>query len=99
MPATETQPPRSSAERNPLQDGIRPNDPLRDAVAYTPSDTQARFTPTRGLYVGTAGDVTIKTLRGSIVTLKNLAAGVIHPISCVHVMATGTTALDVVLVF
>jgi len=51
---------------------------------------------TRGLYVGTAGNVQVTMAEGETVTLNNLGAGVIHMIAVTHVLAPGTTALNIV---
>jgi hypothetical protein len=45
--------------------------------------------PIRGLYVGTTGNVQVRMQSGDTVTLNNLAAGVIHPIRCTHVLDAG----------
>ena len=61
---------------------------------------------TRGLYVGTAGNVTVifaadttNSGAGTAVALKNLAAGVAHPFRVRRVYSTGTTATDVVALY
>jgi len=51
---------------------------------------------TRGLYVGTAGNVQITMAEGETVTLNNLDAGVIHRLRVTHVLAPGTTALNII---
>lgn len=72
--------------------------PSAAAVAITPNDT-TRITPTRGLYVGVSGDVKVIMLDGTTVTFTDLAAGVIHPITCVLVYSTGTTATNIVALY
>lgn len=67
-----------------------------NGVACTPSDVTV-FDATRAIYLGTAGDVVVKYAGGGIVTLKNLVAGVNHSEQIVQVLATGTTALNIVL--
>lgn len=69
--------------------------PVASAAAITPHDSN-RITPTRGLYIGVSGDVKVIMLDGSTVTFTGLAAGVIHPICCVLVYNTGTTATNIV---
>ena len=51
--------------------------------------------PIRGLYVGVSGDVAIVDMMDNDITLEGLAAGVIHPIACKQVKATGTTATGI----
>lgn len=48
--------------------------------------------PTDGISVGTNGDVSVMTAKGSIITLSGLTVGVIYPISVVQVNFSGTTA-------
>lgn len=65
-----------------------------DAVAVTPSDsTQVGLV---GLYIGGAGDVTVKGKSGVAVTFVGCPAGLILPISVRAVMSTGTTATSIV---
>lgn len=71
-------------------------DPVVDAIAITPSDTDALPQPTRVLYVGSHGDVRITLARGTApVLLRNLAVGW-HPVRAIKVHQTGTTAADLV---
>ena len=69
--------------------------PSGQADAITPHDS-TRFAPTRGLYCGVSGDVKVIMLHGTTVTFTGLAAGVVHPISCVLVYSTDTTATNIV---
>lgn len=72
----------------------------RSAAAITPSDSVNLAVATRGLYVGVAGDVVVLMADDSaVVTLKNLAAGSVHPISVKRVNSTDTTATDIVGLF
>lgn len=69
------------------------DNPASGAFAITPHDTNALSEPIRGLYVGVAGDVTVRMLRGSTdVLFKAVPAGTILPIRVTHIRATGTTA-------
>ena len=52
----------------------------------------------RGLYVGTAGSLTVMDLGGGIVTLESLE-GQYHPIMVRKVLATGTTAGAIVALY
>lgn len=70
--------------------------PAQHAFAITPDDNIDLAESTRGLYVGTAGNVTCITADGDTVVFKNLAAGVVHAISVSRVKSTGTGALDIV---
>lgn len=69
--------------------------PAAAAAAVSPHDTN-RIAPTRGLYVGVSGDVKVTMLDGTAVTFTSMASGVVHPITCVQVYSTGTTATNIV---
>jgi hypothetical protein len=69
------------------------------ALAIAPSDT-VRFTRTRGIYVGTAGNVSLVMADGAnTVVFVSAAAGITHPWGAIGVNATGTTATNLVAVF
>lgn len=66
---------------------------VSDAVAVTPSDTaQQNFA---GLYIGTIGDVAVKGKSGVAVTFKAVPAGTFIPMNVNTVMATNTTATNI----
>ncbi|MFZ0547822.1 MAG: hypothetical protein WAM60_20420 [Candidatus Promineifilaceae bacterium] len=69
--------------------------PAAEAEAVTPSDS-ANIDPTRGIYVGTSGDLRVMMLNGDIVTFSSLAAGIVHPLQVVRVYSTSTTASEIV---
>lgn len=76
--------------------------PANEAATITPSDTVDIATgPTRGVYVGVAGDVTAVMAGGSQATVlfKNVPTGVILPISVKRINATGTTATTMLALF
>jgi hypothetical protein len=60
------------------------------AVAITPGTPLA--VPSRGLYVGGAGNATITFANGDIATLNGLIAGLEYPFSIINVSASGLTA-------
>lgn len=43
------------------------------------------------LYVGIAGDVTVRTVNGDDVLFQNAPAGLILPVKCIRLWQTGTT--------
>ena len=47
---------------------------------------------TRGVMVGSAGDVAVVLKSGDAITLPALSPGVIYPLRIARVLATGTTA-------
>jgi hypothetical protein len=76
---------------NPIQS----NTPT-DAVALTKSDTTTYADGNGGmfdgLYVGGAGDVAVRTAKGSTVTFSGATAGSTIPIRFDRLMSTNTTA-------
>ena len=68
----------------------------KGAFSITPDDAANLPFPARALYVGTLGNVKVDMNDGTTVTWKTLAAGVIHPIGCIKVYSTGTTAVDII---
>lgn len=71
-------------------------DPGDGAFDITPSDTVNLTIYTRGLYVGTVGDVKVDMLNGDTVIFVALAGGIIHPLQVRKVYATGTDATDII---
>ena len=72
-------------------------------VSVTPSDTVDITginpnTPAT-LFVGTGGNIQVITIGGSTLILKNIADGSFLPIQVTRVMATSTTATDIVALF
>ena len=72
-------------------------DPAVEAFEVTPNDAEDLTQVTRGLLVGTEGNVTVtmKSIGSGPVTLF-LAAGVVHPLRVKRVFATGTAASGIV---
>lgn len=68
--------------------------PARTAEPMTKSNTTIQCF--RALYVGGAGDVTIRTLDGSTTTFVGVPAGQILPVCGDKLMSTNTTATNVV---
>jgi len=84
---------------NSGQAGVSMLFPVKHAFAIAASNDDDLAVVTRGLYLGTAGDVKLTTAGGDTVTFKGLAAGIIHPIRATRVFATGTTAADILGVY
>lgn len=69
------------------------------AGAVTPSDSTA-LNPTRGLYVGGAGNIKVDmAMGGTAVTFVGVLAGSILPIQVVKVYSTDTTATSIVALY
>lgn len=60
--------------------------------AITKSDVTEFATMTKGLYVGTTGDVAVVMADGSAFTIPSVPAGAVLPIQVKQVKSTGTTA-------
>lgn len=71
------------------------NGSATSAVAITPHDTNDLTDITRGLFVGTGGNVSLILADDSVAVLfKNVPAGVVLPLRVKRVRATNTTAAD-----
>lgn len=65
----------------------------------TPHDVTPLDNVTRYIYVGGAGNVTVKGQTGVAVTFVAPPVGSFLPIRATHVMATGTTATNLVAIW
>lgn len=70
--------------------------PASRAEEVSPHDTTALTRPSRALYIGTTGDLTVTTVAGDTVTFVAVPAGFLLPIRVTHVLDTGTDADDIV---
>lgn len=64
--------------------------------AITPSDTVDLVFTTRAIYIGGAGNLSVQNRAGTVVTFIGLPVGAILPIVTGRVMATLTTATNLV---
>ncbi len=71
--------------------------PFYDARDVTKSDS-TEFAETRGLYVGTTGDVAVRMAYGTDVTFKSVPVGVL-PVQVIRVLSTGTTASNIIALY
>lgn len=82
---------------------IKPNTvgsvPAEDASAVTPSDSTDLTNPARALYIGTAGNVTLVTIGGSVITFSNVQSGSVLPVRTTRVNSTSTTATNIVALY
>lgn len=70
-------------------------DSVMDNLAVvTPSDSSELAYVTRGVHLGTGGDLKVMTKGGQMVTLPGLVAGW-HPIRVRQIYANGTTASQI----
>ena len=70
--------------------------PAVHAVAITPNNGADLAYATRSIWVGGAGDVAVVTIGGDTITFFGAGAGSIIPIRAARVLATGTTATNLV---
>ncbi len=78
--------------------------PARSARAVTPADSDLthphKMLATRGLYVGSAGNVAVKMLDDDdAVTLIGVLAGSILPLRVSQVRSTNTTASNIIALY
>ena len=73
--------------------------PSRECVNITPNDNTDLDPYARSIRVGVAGNVTIQTPRGESVLFVGAGAGEIIPVHVKRLMATGTTATDIVALY
>lgn len=69
-----------------------------NAAAVTPSDS-VNLTNLGILYVGGAGNVRVITAGGQTVTFSNVAAGTFLPVLIQRVLATSTTATNILVLY
>jgi len=70
------------------------SDPARYGAAVTTSNSTDLPAPTRGLFVGVAGNISVEMRNGTVV-FTNVPVGIL-PIQCTRVNSTGTTATSMV---
>jgi len=71
--------------------------PIVHSVPVVPSDVLA-LPPTRAIYVGTPGNITLQHIDGTSVLFTAVVAGIL-PVAVVRVMATGTTAANLIALY
>ena len=82
---------------SPTQTNVHGIGIVRNAFPITPSDTEELPVVPNGIYVGTGGDITLRTIYSDEdVTYKNLPDASYLPLNVKFVRATGTTASGLV---
>lgn len=69
--------------------------PATGSADVTPDDTTKLDTVTRGLWVGTGGDISMLMKDGTTATWANVPDGSLLPVRVQRVNSTGTTASDI----
>lgn len=85
--------------KNDIKNAVKMTWAVEGAEVVTPSDVTNLTKLSRGLYLGTSGDVAVILQDGSEVTFTNLTSGVMHPIAVGRVKSTGTTATNILALF
>ena len=70
--------------------------PASHGFSVSPSDSALLTETTRGIYVGTGGTIVAVMASGATVTFASVVAGSVLPVRLTKVMATGTTASNIV---
>jgi hypothetical protein len=70
-----------------------------DGAYVTPNDGMVMPRQTRGLYIGSSGDLVVRMLAGTTLTFAAVPAGALLPLRVDMVKATGTTAGNIVALF
>ncbi len=71
--------------------------PARHAFQVTPQDNVDLSLPAKALYVGSAGDISLRAVGSSTpVLLRNVPNGSVLAIRVAEIRATGTTATDII---
>lgn len=74
-----------------------PMAPAEQCFAVTPADGVDLAHATKALFIGTGGDVCLRSIRGEAdVLFRNLPSGYVLDVRVRAVRATGTTATDLV---
>lgn len=72
------------------------SEPASNFVAVTPSDSVDFTFASRGLWVGTGGNVAVVGLNGQVVTFTAVPSGTMLPVRAKRVNSTNTTASNIV---
>ena len=68
--------------------------PAIGGFSITPHDTTALSSETRALWIGTAGNISVRFVDGTVATLVSVSG--LIPLALTHVKSTDTTADNIV---
>jgi len=74
-------------------------DPASDAAVVTPNDSADLAGEAQALYVGVGGNINLTTIEGTTVVFVGVSAGVILPVRTKRVLATSTTATNIIALY
>ena len=69
--------------------------PARSAAAVTPADAVSLAQISRAIYVGTGGDLSVEMADGDQAVFVGVPSGTLLPMRVARVLATGTSAGDI----
>lgn len=86
---------------------MNPNDArnARDAIFHQALGAKAITvgtsldSPCRAIYVGTGGDATLNMADGTVVNFVSLVSGQVYPFAITKVLASGTTASNLIALY
>ncbi len=84
------------ADRFAGQSPVAQTGPASHGETVVPHDTNALTDTSRALYIGSAGNLAVVMASGATPIFKNVPAGSILTIRVTQVLATGTTAADII---
>lgn len=70
--------------------------PASSGFTVTPHDTTDLPEPTRAVYVGSGGDLTVRMLTGETLVFSAVLPGSLLPVRVTRIFATGTSAANLV---
>ena len=70
-----------------------------DGFSITPHDTNELTHCPAVVYIGGAGNVKVKTIKGTTLTFNGVLAGTILPVKCSMVFNTDTTATNMIALY
>ena len=73
--------------------------PAEGAISVTPNDSNDLTYLARSLFVGTSGNIAVNMADGSSVTFANVQSGQFLPIRVKRILATGTTATNILALY
>ena len=73
--------------------------PAEGAISVTPNDSNDLTYLARSLFVGTSGNIVVNMADGSSVTFANVQSGQFLPIRVKRILATGTTATNILALY
>lgn len=73
--------------------------PAVGGLAVTPSDVTEFSQPSRAIWVGGTGDIAVRMLDQTTLTFVGVTVGTMLPLRVDQVLATGTTATNIVIIF